>query len=404
MGLQIPPDRLRTLASRTRHKDSSAHRGRASDSLNSPLSQQATGITGEQSLLDHVSRPSRTRLSSIHTFRGLSIVLVVATHCLSMFTWTGNSVIGNAVLDLVANATMLFMFVSGYLFQHLSHNFGYWPYLKRKFEHVLVPYLIVATPAVLYTAVMHDPVPDYPFLAGSSRAYDMLWLYVTGGTHINFPLWFVPMICVFFVFSPVFCAIVRYPRLYLCLVALVPLALLAHRPSFPNPPLMHSVIYFLPAYVLGMAASQYRVQVDDWLDRYLGWLCFAFVVFFLVHLFASNQHGNYEVSRAFSFETGYVDWALLQKLVFALLLLGLLNRYDQLVASSARPLGDHAYSIYLVHAYVMYGIHVATRWHEFRGGLIMASVMTAVVVSVSLVVSSTAQKLLGKHSVFVIGS
>lgn len=289
------------------------------------------------------STAARVFLSPIHTFRGIAVLLVVAYHCLTLFVWQGSALVHDAILDLVANSTVLFVFVSGYLFQHLSQEFSYRRYLARKMEHVVAPYLIVAFPAVLYTAVLHDPITDYPFLAGTSLGYELLYFYVSGNTQINYPLWFIPVIGVFFLLSFAFHQMVRRPLLYTCLVVLLPVALLAHRPNFPNPNLFHSVLYFMPVYVLGMFASQYREQIDPWLDRYLGLLTLAFVALLVAHVLLAGHHGNYNVHSMFSFEQSYIDWALLQKIALSFVLLGLLNRYDRAVAGAFRLLGSTAF-------------------------------------------------------------
>jgi peptidoglycan/LPS O-acetylase OafA/YrhL len=357
----------------------------------------------ERGLTRH-STVRRSSLSPIHTFRGFAIVLVVAYHCMTMFAWNGSSLMRDILDDTVANGTILFVFISGYLFQHLSGDFRYLKYLKSKLKHVVIPYVIVAFPAVFYTAILHDPVTDYPNLAGSSTLGEIFWFYLTGATQINYPLWFIPVICVFFLLSPLFFAIIRRPALYGVLGVLVPVAVLAHRPNFPNPDLVHSVVYFLPAYVLGMFASQSRASVNAWLDRHLVGLCVGFIIFFVVHLLVSSHHGNYIVPEIFSFKKGYVDWALLQKLGFAFVLLGVLNRYDSWVARPMRPCGDHAFSIYFLHAYVMYGFHVVTRWHVFKGGALTLMVVMGLVLAVSLAVTTMVQRLLGDYSRMFIGS
>jgi len=47
--------------------------------------------------------------------------------------------------------TALFVFISGFLFHHIFYSrFNYRAFISRKIKDVLVPYLVLSTPYVIY--------------------------------------------------------------------------------------------------------------------------------------------------------------------------------------------------------------------------------------------------------------
>jgi peptidoglycan/LPS O-acetylase OafA/YrhL len=149
-------------------------------------------------------------LHSINWFRGVAILFVVLTH----MPTTG-------LLDhhnfqywqsFVQNGTAFFIFIAGYLYWHLIDRFHYKQYLLSKIKNVITPYLLIMTVTIslIYllsifgiNSIDYAKNADYkvqftqPFLENG-----FLWHYLKGGA-INFPLWFIPMISVFFIFSSV---------------------------------------------------------------------------------------------------------------------------------------------------------------------------------------------------------
>lgn len=343
-------------------------------------------------------------LSHLNSLRAIAILLIVAGHSIGFFSWEEYPYTRNALEDWAANGAVIFIFISGYLFQHLSATFTYSGYLLKKIKYVLIPYLIVSIPAIGYAVFFKEPAIQYSFLEGTSRAYQILWFYLHGGAHINYPLWFIPVIFGYYLAAPVFLIVTRYPILYWLLLFLLPISLLAHRPDFPNPDTIHSLIYFLSAYILGMFASQFRDKIDFCLEKYLGALFFIVVAYYLIHLSVADYHGNYHVKHIFSSEKGYIDWLYLHKILLVFLLLGTLKKYDSFMAEKVRYIGAASFSVYFLHAYILYAFHLAVRWRPFEGGLIRWFLLVASVVIISLGLTRLIQKVFGKTSRLLIGS
>lgn len=85
-------------------------------------------------------------LNYINVFRGLAILLILMGHTMQ-FGKTGT--IEKAVsFEIFAGGTVLFVFIAGYLFQYLSYKFEFKNYLKKKWQNVIIPYIITAIPGL----------------------------------------------------------------------------------------------------------------------------------------------------------------------------------------------------------------------------------------------------------------
>ena len=80
-------------------------------------------------------KPKREMLNYINVFRGLAILLIVAGH--TMQFGTKGTWINDTAFEILTGGTALFIFISGFLFQHLSDKFEYKIYLKKKWINVV---------------------------------------------------------------------------------------------------------------------------------------------------------------------------------------------------------------------------------------------------------------------------
>lgn len=243
-----------------------------------------------------------------------------------------------------------------------------------------------------------------PLIRSSTIRQACIRLYAKGGASINYPLWFIPMITVYFLLAPAFMVFVRHPRLYWLLVLMIPTSLLAHRPPFPNLDLFHLCVYYLSAYVTGMCCSQFREQIEPILGKFAYTVAVFYALAFLAHFHWSNYHGNYEVSHIFSMEKGLIDWIFALKLVLCFALWGVMLRLDQRVAPHLRYLADASFAIFFVHMYFIFSIQVAERWHTPEGGVLQWFAELLSVLACSVFCVWLARKLLGSKSRLVIGS
>jgi peptidoglycan/LPS O-acetylase OafA/YrhL len=345
-------------------------------------------------------------LRYVHNFRAVAIVIIVAGHAVITLGRDANPRTTDFLLDLLDNGTVLFVFIAGFLFEHLSGRYEYRDYLRKKLLNVIIPYLLVSIPAVLYTVLFTEPevaLPDR--LGGTSTGYQIAWMLLTGGGTFNFAVWFVPMITLFYLAAPLFMQFVARPRLYLLTVPLVLLSMLAHRaPEVVTPAI---ALYFLPAYLLGMWASHQRARLEPLLLRWWSWLLGGFAIAVLARFLFGSHHGNEYARRLFTDEFGLFDWMLPQKLLLCFALLGLLLRLDGWIGDRLRFLGDISFTIFFVHGYVLFAFQVVTT--HLLGGVPQLNVplwalLTAGTVAATAGGTLLAKRLLGRRSRYLIGS
>jgi probable poly-beta-1,6-N-acetyl-D-glucosamine export protein len=295
-------------------------------------------------------------LTHIHRFRGVAILLIVLEHCIDFLNWQQHPLLSNVLNDFIENSTVLFMFVAGFLFQHLSKSFSYKSYLSKKIQYVLIPYLLMASPAIVYALCKQHVNVTLPELQEHSLLFHIGWFYIYPGVLINYALWFIPVITLYYLSAPVFMVVIENPKLYALLILLIPLSLLAHRPTYSFHHNFQLALYFLSAYILGMFFSQYRKTSEQFFDRYLLWVAGSYFLLFLAHTLFSAHHGYYQVDQIFSFTQGYIDWIYLQQLLLATLLLGTLKRLDNISLPLLEYFGSISFTIYFTHIYALFCI------------------------------------------------
>lgn len=344
-------------------------------------------------------------LRYVHNFRAVAIVIIVAGHAAFALTWSAGSPGHAFLLDLLDNGTVLFVFVAGFLFHHLAGRYDYRDYLTKKAGYVLLPYVVVSIPAIAITLTYTDLTARFPQLAGTSEGYRAVWLLLKGGATINYPLWFIPMITVFYLAAPVFIQFVRRPRLYWVLVVLIPLSMLAHRSDELDT--LTIAVYFLPAYLAGMWASHHRAALEPVLDRWWVPLCVAFGTSVVAMFLLLDHHGNYYGAHPFSQEHGPVDWMFAQKLLLCFALLAVLRRLDGVIGERLRFLGDTSFTLFFVHGYALFAFQQV--WGVVAGGpppgdVVLTLALTVAVVLATLGGTTVAKRVLGRRSRYLIGS
>lgn len=201
----------------------------------------------------------RPRVHFLDDLRGLAILIVVANHVNDVVPLS--SALGPIPDVLFRHINIVFIFVSGYLFQYLSGGFEYGSFLARKFRNVVTPYLIVSIPAVAIYLTGLKPVKDG--IGDPSDPLLAVKLLLTG-THLG-PLWFIPMIMSVFLISPLLIRLDR-ARAYLLILPALGLALAVGRPENNANPLQ-AAVFFLPVFLVGMMFARYREAVDPALRR-----------------------------------------------------------------------------------------------------------------------------------------
>ena len=183
----------------------------------------------------------KPKLLYINYLRAFAIILIVAGHTLLWGKYGTTIRLTN--LFLFKGGTLLFVFIAGFLFQYLAYKFEYKKYLITKLKNVILPYCITMFPvAIVFAVRLHNPehfLYSYPPII---RFINVMFV----GQIINGPLWFVPMIAIFFLLAPVLLKLKNY-RIVWFSVIICSLAstILLHRPGFEYGFIHHDEINLL---------------------------------------------------------------------------------------------------------------------------------------------------------------
>jgi hypothetical protein len=351
-----------------------------------------------------IARDKAEFLPYIHDFRAVAIIAVVASHL--DLLWSPTSFAGHVVNSLSQNGSAMFLFVAGFLFQHLSSSFSYTRYLESKLKNVIVPYVLVSLPMLAYQYWRRVDVYgqeftgfhfDNPLLQGG-------WALVVAA-HMPAPMWFVPMISVFYLAAPVLIALDRAPRWYWLILPLLLLSMLCHRP-LPVNRIGQALIYFTPAYLVGMWFSHYRPQVMSFVTTHLTKLFSVFAVIELLCLVVLRRPGALFSHAPFTFEGGVLDLNLPNKLLLSFALTGLLARYRVEIGNKLDYLAGASFGVFFVHEYVVQitqRVFLRLCHHEIEGTLASTLVLLAFYLLASLALVAAVRSLFGKKSRYLVG-
>jgi surface polysaccharide O-acyltransferase-like enzyme len=219
----------------------------------------------------------------INNMRGIAILIIVYTHAIWAMPAPGKA---TPFLDyIVGNGTLVFIFIAGYLFSQTTDRFQYVPYLVNKIKTVLIPYLVVSLPAsllyVFHIKTTHQWIDMDWFFTALNPIERYLYLVATGAQ--LGPLWFVPMIVIFYIASPIFAYLKNSNFIFPLVVITLVIAYVAGRPVGNSNP-FQSFLFFTPFYLLGMIAFRMNDQLMS-LQRYIDPVAILYAVFIVALYF-----------------------------------------------------------------------------------------------------------------------
>lgn len=330
---------------------------------------------------------------SLENLRGLAILFVMFSH-FSSFDDLG--VPGHYAHFFVADATSWFVFLSGYLF-HLveGRRFRYDDYLLKKLKYVVLPYLVLSIPALAIGYYFGRPQ-----LIGLSNAAYFGWSLLVGGS-VVWPLWFIPMIVIFFVLSPVFNWAAKSNLIYLLALLGVIVSLFTSRSIDNFNPLL-SFFHFLGFYLLGLACAAGNVYTDRLKES--GWtpwlVCLGIAGFVLASWLYVEPNG---VSSGFFDNLGSLNVSQLGKLS---LLIALFFGFDKYFNQKNRALGylaDVSFGLFFIHGFYWLVFSRKSRVVQITDPIANFLIEFFLIVVCSIITVYFVKMLLQKRSRYVIG-
>ena len=327
-------------------------------------------------------------LGYIHSFRALAITFIVAGHCIDAFQWSNND-LERALRIVASNGSTLFVFIAGYLFQHLLPKYQIKKYFVSKSTNVLLPYFLISIPAIFVFTVIQQRENLDPGFYDNPLWLQTISFYYTGA-HLA-PFWFVPMITIFFLISPVLRWLDNFKAFYLLLPLLIILSCFIDR-GLPN----QSFLHFFSAYVLGMWCCKYKETLNPVFRKPVIAAGFAIVALLLIVIEHQLSSGTMT----------YMNY--LQKLALSLLFLGLFIRFQGNAESAfVNTVANVSFGIFFLHSYVITSGKLIYTY--INGALPTGSVLIYLLFAVCTLLISTAlivgmQKAFGKRSRMLVGS
>ncbi|MBL7856245.1 MAG: acyltransferase family protein [Cyclobacteriaceae bacterium] len=328
-------------------------------------------------------------LSYIHSFRGVAILFVVIGHTIVISPDSNR--LQTIIFSIFHNGTVLFVFIAGYLFQYLSSKFEFRDYCKKKFQNVIFPYLIISIPAIVlalrptsfpFKAVVEN-IPDFGTWSTVSK---VLFYYITGG-HL-LPLWFIPMITIFYAIAPLLLKLDRNPKAYLILPLLVVVSILVERQAAIY---IHiSFIHFLSVYLFGMFFSHYNERIlnqPTWAAVLLTGLYFLFLG---ITFFKPSHYGS---------------WMYIQKMLLCWPLIFFLRKFDNYVPKKiTNILADLSFGIFFFHFYFLMLIQYLFKDKDLHlSALALMILSPTIILILNVLFLLISKKILGKYSKFLLG-
>lgn len=345
--------------------------------------------------------PRRERLVHFDYFRGITILLVVASH--SYGAWRRDSVPEIVAANLVTGATALFVFISGFFFHYAFHrSFDYGRFMRKKVLAVYVPYLVL-TLACFATMVALRGEISFPLeLPGGPWAENVEagFINILTGRSLT-AYWYVPFIMVMFLLSPLFLRFIEarpWTRVGLVLGFLV-LAAFVGRPTLNLNPL-HNGLYLVGFYLLGISYSMHRTRVDGWIRRVPVPVLWGGVLVVALGSGLAGQVGN--LHKTFPWEASPLDWMVPLKLVTIAALLATCLAIAQLSLGALTYLAECSFALFFIHPWLILpvGSVLPASIADDATGAVVGFV---VILAVSLAAIQVVKRVLGDRSRWVIG-
>jgi probable poly-beta-1,6-N-acetyl-D-glucosamine export protein len=349
--------------------------------------------------------------SYIHNLRAVAILYVVGVHARAFLPeWLAFPEV-NRVFDTFfdpseGNGTVLFLFIGGFLFQHLTHkNFVFKKYIEQKFKVIILPYILISVPIIFFRLSTNFESLSLPADFDQKPEVFQILYYIVTGAHMA-PFWFISTIVLFYLSAPLLHAIdnEKFYRYFFPFVFLS--CLFTYRPAHNANPLL-SYLHYIPVYITGMWASYNREKILAAAPDLLYILVASYVSLSVLDL-----SGWENVSRHLTFEhvvtnrVIVVNIYVFKAVILAFMMMLILYQFRDKQLPFLEMLGNYSFGIFFVH-YIFISVtrKIMETFHLTIDFSVPAYLMYfLVILALSTGTVYLVKKVAGRYSRYFIGS
>ena len=293
------------------------------------------------------------------------------------------------------NGTAFFIFIAGYLFWHLIDRYEYRSYLKTKFKNVISPYLVILTLTLLsihllgIVGIHSIDYSRFDYVVSFHDAFQrngFVWHYIKGGA-INYPLWFITTIIIFFMMSPIIkmAGESRYFYFILCI------SLIISYTTERGGTAVSAFIHFLGFWLLGMFCK----QQESYVYKHSRSIAISCIAPSLIFLFFSVKFSDNSI----------LNFHQIQKTFLILFFLSLFMFLDR-KGWAIKPLyilAEFSFGIFFVHFYFLIVSTLIAKKFGFEESAFEYFFAYSFALFGSLMVCKFIKALLPKYSRYILG-
>lgn len=352
-----------------------------------------------------ISPPKSKFLNSINYFRGIAIIIIVMAHSYGIAHWNvyhNATILEKFFYSLNLNGSIYFIFISGFLYKHIFYTkFNYKKFMLKKTKYVLVPYLICSVIPILSTVFIDGGGKFLPASLQSQPIKEIVWFLITG--RAVYAYWYIPMIMLIFAISPLINYIIRSKYLLKIILFMIPISMIIHRPLHNTNPL-HSLIYFLPVYLLGICSSIHHQKMKNYLQSNQRKIIILLIALGLglIQVLLFNVSGNFTKSL---FSLTLPDINLIQKILLCFLFMSILDNYENTDIKSMKKTAETSFAIYFIHPFLLNPLAQLTRSFDldFQGNLLTLLIATFFMIANCMAIAHLVKLVLKQNSRYLIG-
>lgn len=297
-------------------------------------------------------------LNSLNYFRAIAIIFIVVGHCCYYFDnhallFNNNSIVIKTLLNFFLGGTTLFVVISGFLFHHVYYKkFYFKKYILKKIKFILIPYITLITIPYVYLTIKlfffknHQEVPYTESLNLFKANYLTL-------NHFFVGYWYIPFAMIIFFLSPVFINFIEltFKKQLIITAFFLCLSLIMHRGTYNSWfSIIQNVVYFIPAYLIGIICSENRRLLYLKLKNKSFHLLICAISISVLHSFVAKT-GSYHKSP---FEYNSIDLMIIQKIFLSLFFLIWLNKFEKKTINVLNLIAKYSFNIFFIHGIVIW--------------------------------------------------